>query len=179
MYSSAIPGLTVFGDWLYLVISGVSLETAANLLAFLNVAMILREKLCQLWRLNWFFKFVTTISISSIMSENRFQQKQTVDDVNFSTIKRSRNLSFYNSTFVSPIHTFSLAWNIIVYTPFQGTNKKKYFNNIIYKWKLPTLAGNKHLSVHFPFHRHCLFHLSYGSNPSEVDIKVVLPVPTQ
>ena len=53
MYSPVIPRLSVFCDWLFLVISGVSLETAANFLLFLNVAMILREKLCQLCRLNW------------------------------------------------------------------------------------------------------------------------------
>ena len=45
MYSSAIPGLSVFGDWLFLVNFGVCLETAANFLLFLNVAIILREKL--------------------------------------------------------------------------------------------------------------------------------------
>ena len=65
MYSWAIPGSNVFRDWLFLVISGVSLETAANFLLFLNFSMILREKLCQLWRLNWFFIFITEVLISS------------------------------------------------------------------------------------------------------------------
>ena len=45
MYSSAIPGLSVFSDWSFLVFSGVFLETAANFLLFLNVAIILRVKL--------------------------------------------------------------------------------------------------------------------------------------
>ena len=51
MYSSAIPGLSVFCDWLFLVFSGVSLETSANLRLFLNVAIILKEKLvsCEDW----------------------------------------------------------------------------------------------------------------------------------
>ena len=53
MYSSAIPGLSVFCDWLFLVFAGVSLEAAANFLLFLNVATILRKKLRQLCRLNW------------------------------------------------------------------------------------------------------------------------------
>ena len=53
MYSWAIPGPSVFSEWLFLVFSGVSLETAANFLLFLKVAMILREKFCQLRRLNW------------------------------------------------------------------------------------------------------------------------------
>ena len=55
MYSPAIPGSSVFCDWLFLAFSGVSLETGANFLWFLNVALIFRRKLCQLWRLNWFF----------------------------------------------------------------------------------------------------------------------------
>ena len=55
----------------------------------------------------------------------------------------------------------SLAGNIIVYTPDQGTNKEKYFNHIIYQRKgMPTLAGNKHLSVHFFPHGPRLSHLS-------------------
>ena len=55
----------------------------------------------------------------------------------------------------------SLAGNIFVYTPNQGTNRKKYFNHIIYQRKgMPTLAGNKHPSVHFFPHGPRLFHLS-------------------
>ena len=45
MHFWAIPGLRVFCDWVFLVTSGVSLETAANSLLFHKVAMILREKL--------------------------------------------------------------------------------------------------------------------------------------
>ena len=45
MYSSAIPGISVFCDWLFLVFSGVSPETAANFLLFVNVSIILTEKL--------------------------------------------------------------------------------------------------------------------------------------
>ena len=65
-YSSAISELSVFCDWLFLVFSGVSLETTANFLLFLNVAMILRKKLCHLWRLNWFL-FYNKVLIFSIM----------------------------------------------------------------------------------------------------------------
>ena len=45
----------VFCDWLILVFSGVSLETAASFLLFLNVAMIVSERFCQCWRLSWSF----------------------------------------------------------------------------------------------------------------------------
>ena len=51
--------------------------------------------------------------------------------------------------------------NIIVCTPDQGTNREKYFNHIIYqRERMPTLAGNKHLSIHFFLHGPRLFHLS-------------------
>ena len=69
-------------------------------------------------------------------------------------------LNNINSTFVTPIYTFSLAGNIIVYPPMQATNREKYFNHIIYKGKMPTLAGNEHLCVQFFLHRPRLFHLS-------------------
>ena len=47
---------------------------------------------------------------------------------------------------------------------------------------MPTLAGNKHPSVHFFLHGPRLLHFSTEkkrSDPSEMDIKVVSPVPTQ
>ena len=76
------------------------------------------------------------------------------------TIAKATNLHNNNINFVSLIYNSFLAANIIVYTPIQGTNKEKYLNHIIYKAKMPTLAGNKHISVHFFFHRPSLFHLS-------------------
>ena len=65
MYSRALSGSSVFCDWLFLVLSRVSLETAANFRLFLKVAMILREKVCQMQRLNWSFVFLTRVLISS------------------------------------------------------------------------------------------------------------------
>ena len=47
---------------------------------------------------------------------------------------------------------------------------------------MPTLARSKHFSIHFFPHRLRLLHLStekYEPNPSEVDIKVLNPAPTQ
>ena len=68
MYSSAIPGLSVFCDWLFLVFSGVSPETATNTLLFLNVAIILREKLVG--SEDWIdFYFLNKLVISSFMRE--------------------------------------------------------------------------------------------------------------
>ena len=59
MYSWAISGSSVFCDWLFLVFLGVSLETTANFLLFLKVAMTLRKKFCQQWKLNWSLYFLT------------------------------------------------------------------------------------------------------------------------
>ena len=51
IYSSAIPGLSVFCDWLFLEFSGVFLEIASNFLLFHKVPMTLKEKLvsCEDW----------------------------------------------------------------------------------------------------------------------------------
>ena len=55
----------------------------------------------------------------------------------------------------------------MVYTPEQGTNREKYFSHIIYQRKrMPTLAGTKHLPVHFFPHGPRLFHLSTGKGTS-------------
>ena len=100
------------------------------------------------------------MSISSIMKEKGFNKSKQLMMSISGTIPRSCILYNNNSTFVSLIHTFSLAGNLIVHKPIQCTNREKYFNQNIYKGKMPTLAGNKHLSVHFFFHRPRFLHLS-------------------
>ena len=88
MHSSDITGSSVLYDWLFLVLAGVSLETAANFLSILNVAMIPREKLSQLWRLIWFFKLVTKNVNLFYFEAKGLQQKQTVDDFQLSTLQK-------------------------------------------------------------------------------------------
>ena len=61
-------------DWVLLVFSGVSLETAANFLLFLKVTMILREKFCQLTRLNWIL-IIQKRWISRLIMRERFQSE--------------------------------------------------------------------------------------------------------
>ena len=57
---------------------------------------------------------------------------QKINDGKFEyNTRRVTNLYNNNSAFHSPIYTFSLAGNIIIYTPSQGTNKEKYFNHNI------------------------------------------------
>ena len=85
-------------------------------------------------------------------------------------------------TFVSPIYTFSLVGNRIVYTPSQGTNKEKYWHFYYIKARMLTLAGNKQLfhpsfppmDARFSFFRRKID----GPNPSEMDIKMPIPPPT-
>ena len=59
--------------------------------------------------------------------KEKIQRKQTVND-----FKKVKGYKLYNknNTFASPIYTFSLAGNIIDYTPNQSTNRVKYFNHI-------------------------------------------------
>ena len=73
----------------------------------------------------------------------KFQKRQTVNEFNkMSTIPMGCNLyNNNNSTFVSPIYTFSLAGNIIVYTPNQGKNREKHLNHIVYKRKNADSGG--------------------------------------
>ena len=63
------------------------------------------------------------------------QSKQLTFFKKLITVTKATNLYNNHSTFVSPINTFSLAGNIIVYTPDQGTNREKYFNHNIKKKK--------------------------------------------
>ena len=74
----ATSGSSVFCNWLFLVYSGVSLETAASFFLFLKVAMILREKFSQQWRLNWSFLFQSTVIISSLLGGKMVSKMQTV-----------------------------------------------------------------------------------------------------
>ena len=94
------------------------------------------------------------------MREKGFDKSKQLKMSNWVQNQKATNLYSNNSTFVSPSCTFSLARNIIVYTPIKGRNREKYFNHIIYTGKMPTLTGSKHVSVRFFFHKTSLFHLS-------------------
>ena len=58
MYSWVSSGSRTFGALPLLVFSGVSLETAANFLLFLNVAIKLGKRFSQRWRLNFLLYFL-------------------------------------------------------------------------------------------------------------------------
>ena len=77
MYSWVDSGSSTFCALLPLLPSGVSLETAANFLLFLNVAILLRKNSCQWWRLNLFHLWLSTM-VSSKFEGKSFQWIQTV-----------------------------------------------------------------------------------------------------
>ena len=71
----------------------------------------------------------------------------------------NHNIHKSSSTFISPSYTFSLAGNIIVYMPNQGTNREITIIIRTIKRKKPNLAANKHLSIHFFPHGLRLFNI--------------------
>ena len=166
MYSSVIPGTKVFCDWPLLTLSCVSLETAANFHLSHSAAITRKRESSTVLKTELGFYFIIPDGVfsgiqSPLLERKSFNPyKQLLRKKNSSNKTKGCKLDLKNSTFVSPIYTFSLAANLIVYMPFQGTNKEKYFNYIIYKGEVPTLAGNKHLSVHSFFRKPRLFHLS-------------------
>ena len=160
MFSWAIPGSKEFCHRLFLVFCVVSLENAANFLLLFNVAMILRQELCELWTPNWFLPCNKSVDLLYYEGKG-FQQRQMVKDFKKRVQhQKATNTNINISNFVSPIYNFSMARNINFYTPIHGTNSEKYFNHIFYEGKMTTLAGNKHLAVHFFFHRLQFFHPS-------------------
>ena len=56
-------------------------------------------------------------------------------NVNICTVLDGNNLLYSSSYFYFSYLYLSLAGNIIVYTPNQGTNREEYFNHIIYQGK--------------------------------------------
>ena len=87
--------------------SGVSLETAAIFLLLPNVAKFLERKSCQLWRLNLFYFWLSTM-VSSKFEGESFQRIQTVKMIyiNNGTIPKGYNSYINNCTFISLIYTF-------------------------------------------------------------------------
>ena len=87
---------------------------------------------------------------------------------------------FANS--ISPIYTFSLARNIIVYTPSQGTKREKYSYNIQQQRLKRQLRREKNTFSTISLLIGRVFSITWrnmdGPNPSETDIKVFIRAPT-
>ena len=86
-----------------------------------------------------------------------------------------------NSTFVSPIHTFSLAGNIFVYTPFHGTNREKVLSSYYLQSKIAD-SGRKSAPLRPFFLPWTAFFSSFDQKmyvqSVRKDINVVVPAPT-
>ena len=82
-----------------------------------------------------FFICIFNSDISSYYEGKGFDKMQAVSDIKSSTLLKGDNFFKKNSTVVSTSCIFSLAGNIIGYTPNQGTNRGKNFNLIIYEGK--------------------------------------------
>ena len=112
----------------------------------------------------------------------KFQRKQTDNEFRNKCNTKGYNLYNHNNTLVSPIYTFSLPENKFGYAPNQETNREKYFNQTIYDGKTPTLV-RKNTSPSISSFMNLIFSIfqrkNCGSNPTEMDIKMVIPAPTQ
>ena len=107
MYSSAIFGLSLFCDWFFLGFSGASFETAANLFLFLNVAIILGEKLvsCEDW---CDFYFINKSLISSFHEGKSFNKSKQLRIKKLCTI--SEKLQFHIIMVLSFLLFRSFPW---------------------------------------------------------------------
>ena len=106
MLSWVNSGSSTFCPLLLLLPSGVSLETAANFLLFLNVAILLEGKSCQWLRLN--LSFLVLIKVSSKSEGIKFQQFKHSKKVILKIVTILKvAISFNNNfTFISPSYTF-------------------------------------------------------------------------
>ena len=126
--------------------------------------MILKEKFCQLWKLNWYFNFIAKVLISVYFEGMGFNQSK---QLTFSGKRiKYHTLQNYLIKIVFQFLLFiPVPWREkFVYTQIQGTTREKYFNYFIYKGKMPFVAGNKYLFVHFFFHRPRLSQHSTGKS---------------
>ena len=93
------------------------------------------------------------------MREKGFDKSKQLMMSNFSLKPKSCNLYIIKSTFVSPIYALFGGKNNCLHTN-SDTNREKNFKKNIYKGKMQSLPGNKHLSVHFFVHIPRLVHIS-------------------
>ena len=161
MYSSVIPGTNVFCNWLFLALSWVSLESAANFRLFHRIAKTLeKRKAQQLLGLNWFSILEMNSwqnKIFLFQERNRFQRQLT----EIQRVKYGFNITnFYSiSTFVSPIYTSSLGQTWMFLRQVKEQLGKSNLIILFTKEKC-RLWWEKHPSIHFSLHRLRFFHLS-------------------
>ena len=148
----------VFPDWPFLgCYSCVFNVWAANFRLFLNFVISLKGK-C-----NTDIKTELVFICYSTWDYNKkwYSLEQTNSQVQYSQlIIKVINRIYLPSTSISPIYTSSWLETKIFTSQVKVQSREKYFNHSNYKEKMPTMAGNKRLSVHFFLYRQRLFHLS-------------------
>ena len=119
--------------------------------------------------------------ISSYYEGKILKKYKTVNDLK-GRVPEGYNLYNKNKTFVPPIDTFPWRKTYLFTRQIKVQRGKSTLIILFKKGKMPIFAVNKHASVHFFLHGPRLFQIStekYGSDPSEMDIKVVTPALTQ
>ena len=111
----------------------------------------------------------------------KFQQMQTVNDIKFSTIPKGYNL-YDNRTFISPIHTFPRRETLLFTRQIKVQLGKSTFFilTIEESWRLwQDISTSPSFSSFIDRVFSIIRRKKYESFPSEKDIKVVIPAPTQ
>ena len=129
------------------------------------------------------FIFLSTTGSSKVEGKS-FQRSQTVKKWFYKEWYNTESYNFYNNncTFIAPIYSFPWRETYLFTRQIKVQIGKSTIIILSIKGEMPNLAGNKHLSIHFFLHGPRLFHFSTeknGSDPSEMDIKMVIPTPTQ
>ena len=96
------------------------------------------------------------------MREKIFNENKQSNDFINSTIPEGYNLYNINCTFISPIHNFLWRETKLFTRQIKVQIGKSTLIIFFMKEKMPTLAGNKHPSVHFFLPGPRFFHLSTG-----------------
>ena len=169
MNFSAIPELSVFYDWLFLVFSGFSLGTAANFLLLPNVAKILKEYIvdCESWM--DFFSWANLWS--PLLWGKKIQKWQEVNDE-----KVENNIGKCRTYKIITVLSFLL----FVPSPWRET--------YLFTGQFSVQIGKNHFVIFFTegkipfrpflFSQTSFFNLStkmHVCTPLELDNKVVLP----
>ena len=109
----------------------------------------------------WFYLWLS-IMVSSKFEGKKFQRvkQSTWFLLKNGTLPKSYNLHNNNCTFFSPIHTFPWRETYLFTRQIKVQIGKSTLIILFIKGKMPTLAANKQLSVHFLFQGPRIFHLS-------------------
>ena len=100
--------------------------------------------------------------VSSKFERKSFQRIQTVKKIFIKngTIPKGYNLYINNCTFISPIYAFPWRQTQLFTRQIKVQKGKSTLIITFIKGEMPTLAGNKHLFIHFFLHGSRLLHLS-------------------